>query len=55
MRLSKVKSTKRADGNGYYHKYTISPIPKEVAEKSGLINKNLKAKIEKGKIILEKE
>ncbi len=55
MRLSKVKSTKRADGKGYYYKYTISPVSQDIAEKSGLVDKNLKAKVEKGKIILEKE
>lgn len=55
MKLKKVQSTKKADGKGYYSKYIITPVPEEVAEKSGLIDKNLKAKLEKGKIILEKE
>ena len=55
MKLKKVQSTKRADGKGYYSKYIITPIPEEVAKQSGLIDKNLKAKVDKGKIILEKE
>jgi len=54
MKLSKVKSTKRADGKGYYHKYIITPVSEEIAEKSGLLNKEIKAKAEKGKIIIEK-
>ena len=55
MKLSKVKSTKKAGGKEYYYKYTISPVSKDVAEESGLVNKNLKARAEKGKIIFEKE
>ena len=54
MKLKKVQSIKRADGNGYYYKYSIAPIPKDVAEKSGLVDKEIKAKAEKGKIIIEK-
>ena len=54
MKLSKVKSTKRADGKGYYHKYIITPVSEEIAEKSGLVGKEIKAKVEKGKIIIEK-
>ena len=55
MKLKKVQSTKRADGKGYYSKYIITPVPDDIAEQSGLIDKNLKAKVEKGKIVLEKE
>ncbi len=55
MKLKKVPSVKRADGKGYYYKYSIAPVPKEIAEKSGLVDKNLKARVEKGKIIIEKE
>jgi hypothetical protein len=55
MKLKKVQSTKRADGRGYYSKYIITPIPEDVAQKSNLIDKNLKVKVEKGKIIIEKE
>ena len=54
MKLKKVQSTKRADGKGYYSKYIITPIPEELAEKSGLVDKEIKAKAEKGKIIIEK-
>jgi hypothetical protein len=55
MKLKKVQSTKRADGKGYYSKYIITPIPEDIAEQSGLIDKNVKAKLDKGKIIIEKE
>lgn len=56
MKLKKVKSVKRADGKGYYYKYVITPIPEDIAEKSGLIERNVKiTKVEKGKIIIEKE
>lgn len=54
MKLKKVPSTKRADGKGYYYKYSIAPISKEIAEKSGLVDKEIKAKAQKGKIIIEK-
>ncbi len=53
MKLKEVASTKRADGKGYYKKFTITPVPKEIAEKSELIDKKLKARVSKGKIILE--
>ena len=55
MKLKKVQSTKRADGKGYYSKYIITPVSEDIVEKSGLLDKSLKARAEKGKIILEKE
>jgi len=41
-------------GETKYYKYTVN-LPIEVAEKSSLINKQLKANIQKGKIVLEEE
>lgn len=37
-----------------YYRYRIN-LPKKVAEESELLNKNLKAKAEKKKIIIEEE
>jgi len=52
MKIVKVLSKKLGDVS--YFKFIIN-IPKEIIEKSGLVGKNLKAKAEKDKIILEKE
>jgi hypothetical protein len=54
MKIKKVQSTKKGEKE-YYYKYVITPVPKEIVEQSGLLDKNLKAKVEKGKILLEKE
>lgn len=37
-----------------YYRYRIN-LPKKVVEESGLVNKELKAKAEKEKIIIEKD
>ena len=37
-----------------YYRYRIN-LPKKVVEESGLVNKELKAKADKEKIIIEKE
>ena len=41
-------------GNARYYKYTVN-IPVEVAEKSRLLDKQLKANVQSGRIILEEE
>lgn len=41
-------------GDTKYIKYRIN-LPKEVVEKSNLLNKEIKARVEKEKIIIEKE
>ena len=52
MKIVKVMSKKV--GNKEYSKYIIN-LPKEVVEESKLLNKQLRAKTEKDKIIIEKE
>ena len=52
MKIIKVLSKKVKDKE--YSKYLIN-LPKEVVESSKLLGKDLKAKNEKDKIILEKE
>jgi len=52
MKIIKVLSKKV--GKTVYHKYLLN-LPKEVVEDSKLVGKNLKAKAEKEKIIIEKE
>ena len=52
MKIIKVLSKKLGDKK--YIKYLIN-IPKKVVEDSGLLNKGLKAKAEKGKIVIEGE
>lgn len=52
MKIIKVLSKKL--GNKEYIKYLIN-VPKKVVEDSGLLNKKLKAKAEKNKIIIEVE
>ena len=37
-----------------YHKYRVN-LPKEVVESSGLLNKEVKARTEKKKIIIEEK
>lgn len=53
MKIAKVSNKKVGDKE--YHKYMIPSMPEEVVVKSGLLGKDLKATVEKGKIILEKE
>jgi len=50
MRIIKVLSKKLGDKE--YIKYLIN-VPKKIVEDSGLLNKELKVKTEKGKIIIE--
>ena len=52
MRIIKVLSKKVKDKE--YSKYLIN-LPKDVVESSKLLGKDLKAKNDKDKIILEKE
>ena len=52
MKIIKVMSKKVRDKE--YSKYIIN-IPKQNVEDSDLLNKELKIKSEKGKIIIEKE
>ena len=52
MKIMKVLDKKI--GNTTYHKYRIN-IPKDVVEESKLLDKEIKAKVEKGKIIIEKK
>ncbi|HLD10686.1 MAG TPA: hypothetical protein VJB89_01270 [Candidatus Nanoarchaeia archaeon] len=52
MKIIKVMSKKVGDTE--YKKYLLN-LPKDVVEESKLIGKNLKAKAEKEKIIIEKE
>ncbi len=40
-------------GNTKYYKYRIN-LPKRIVEDSNLLGKEVKAKLEKGKIIIEK-
>ena len=52
MKILKVFSKKVGDTK--YDKYILN-LPKKVVEDSKLLGKDLKAKIEKEKIIIEKE
>ena len=52
MKIIKVMSKKVGDTE--YKKYLLN-LPKNIVEESKLIGKNLKAKAEKEKIIIEKE
>lgn len=49
-----MKVVDKKVGNTTYFKYRIN-LPKEAVEKLNLLDKNLKVKVEKGKIIIEKE
>jgi len=50
MKIIKVLSKKVKDTE--YSKYLVN-LPKKVVEESKLLGKDLKAKVEKGKIIIE--
>jgi hypothetical protein len=52
MKIRKVQDKKVSDTT--YYKYLLT-IPKAIVEESKLLGKKLKAKFEKGKIIIEKE
>jgi len=52
MKIIKVLSKKLGDKK--YIKYIVN-IPKQVVENSNLLNKELKMKVEKDKIIIERE
>lgn len=52
MKIIKVLSKKVE--NKEYSKYLLN-LPKEVVEESNLLGKDLKAKVEKDKIIIQKE
>lgn len=52
MKIMKVLDKKI--GEITYYKYRIN-LPKEIIENSNLLDKELKVKEEKGKIIIEKE
>ena len=41
-------------GETTYYKYRIN-LPKEVAEKSGFLDKEIKVELKKNKIVIEKE
>jgi hypothetical protein len=53
MIIKKVSNKKV--GNKVYYKYSIPSMPEKVVKESGLLDKRLKATVQKGKIILEKE
>jgi len=52
MKILKVFSKKVGDKK--YNKYIVN-LPKKVVEESKLLGKDLKAKVKKEKIIIEKE
>lgn len=52
MKIRKVLDKKVGDVS--YEKYLIT-LPKKIVEESGLLGKELKAVLEKGKIVIEKE
>ena len=54
MKIIKVLSKKVKETNSQYYKYLLN-LPKDVVENSRLLGESLKAKTEKGKIIVEKE
>jgi len=49
-----MKSIDKKVGNKTYYKYKIN-LPKQVVDNSKLLNKELKAHLDKEKIIIEKE
>ena len=49
-----IKAMSKKVGDKEYSKYLLN-LPKEVVEESKLVGKNLKAKVEKEKIVIEKE
>ncbi|MGD9276483.1 MAG: hypothetical protein PVJ67_04900 [Candidatus Pacearchaeota archaeon] len=50
-----VKNLNKKVGDKEYFKYIISSLPEKVIKESKLEGKKLKAKAEKGKIVIEKE
>jgi hypothetical protein len=53
MKIKRVSNKKIGDKE--YFKYSIPSISEKIVKESGLLDKNLKATVTKGKIILEKE
>ena len=49
-----IKAFDKKVGETEYYKYRVN-LPKKVVEDSNLFGKGLKVKLEKGKIIIEKE
>jgi len=49
-----MKAFDKKVGETEYHKYRVN-LPKKIVEDSNLLGKKLKVKLEKGKIIIEKE
>ena len=49
-----MKAFDKKVGEAEYHKYRIN-LPKKIVEESNLLGKEVKVKLEKGKIIIEKE
>lgn len=49
-----MKAFDKKVGKTEYYKYMVN-LPKQVVEDSNLFGKKLKVKLEKGKIIIEKE
>lgn len=49
-----IKTYDKTVGNTEYYKYR-APLPKKVAEESGLIDKELKITTKNGKIIIEED
>lgn len=52
MKIRKVLDKKVGDVS--YEKYLVT-LPKKIVEDSGLLGKEIKAVLEKGKIVIEKE
>ena len=53
MKIIKVKN--KIVGDKIYWKYLMGSLPEKIVKISGLLGKKLKAKAEKGKIVIEKE
>jgi len=49
-----MKAFDKKVGETEYYKYRIN-LPKKIVEESSLLGKELKVKLEKGKIIIEKQ
>ena len=49
-----MKSFDKKVGETEYYKYRIN-LPKKIVEESNLLGKDVEVKLEKGKIIIEKE
>jgi len=52
MKIRKVLDKKVGDVS--YEKYLVT-LPKKIVEESGLLGKEIKAVLEKGKIVIEKD